>query len=40
MFLGRALEDITATGVFLRGCREDGPWVAAESVAWAVELVG
>lgn len=26
MFQERALEDITTTGVFLRGCREGGPW--------------
>lgn len=40
MLQERALEDITTTGVFVRGCREGGTRVGAELVGWAVELVG
>jgi hypothetical protein len=40
MFQERTLEDITTTGVFPRGSREGGPWVEADLVVWAVELVG
>lgn len=40
MLQDRDPEDIAATGVFLRGCREGGPCVGAECVLWTVELVG
>lgn len=36
----RALEDITTTGVFLRGRREGGLWVGTEFAFRAVDLVG